>query len=188
MADTFGEDDFEEEDQRLLCDEIIAETPPAEVNGHGYRWQCFLDGSWISSDEASPTACDWSGLVSPNVDELMSYEVERIEGMLNERINSMIKRSEILRPRTHYIAKPGYTEPRVRKTELSAEVIRLSASERTALVLEILEVCERYELLPNTAALAVNYLDRFFSKGLTSPDIKVRCGPPAAVRTVKSQP
>uniref|UniRef100_A0A7S0N2F7 Cyclin N-terminal domain-containing protein n=1 Tax=Pyramimonas obovata TaxID=1411642 RepID=A0A7S0N2F7_9CHLO len=170
MADT-SMDDLAEQ-QLLLCDEIITETPLSDANSHNTRWTCLLDGTWISSDGESPCASEWSP-ISPNVDELLSYEEERIDGTLNERINSMIERSERLRAKPFFsIAGEHAQEACTPKAEFSGDVTRLGVSERRSLVLEILEVCDRYELLPNTAALAVNYLDRFFSLGLTSPDIK----------------
>jgi len=92
---------------------------------------------------------------------------------MGERITSMIEKSESFRPKSSRGVSDGCTEGSCgRAPEFGADVVRLDPSERRTLVLEILEVCDRYELLPNTAALAVNYLDRIFSCTFTSPDIE----------------
>lgn len=80
---------------------------------------------------------------------------------------SMIERSERFRPTPSYSPNQERIGHQV-TSSLSSSCLMQSA--RRACVLEVVELCDRFELTTQTAAIAVNYLDRTLSTNL----VKVR--------------
>mmetsp|Transcript_9327 Transcript_9327/g.15992 ORF Transcript_9327/g.15992 Transcript_9327/m.15992 type:complete len:378 (-) Transcript_9327:140-1273(-) len=145
----------------LTCSEIILETPPGPASEKSSRTSghCGLDNSSSSSYETGNFVC----ADRPNVGELWTCEQERMDGSLEERIVSLIERSERFRP------TPSYSPNKERlgcKVASSLSSSCLMQSARRACVLEVVELCDRFELTTQTAAMAVNYLDRTLSTNL----------------------
>uniref|UniRef100_A0A7S0WWI6 Cyclin-like domain-containing protein n=1 Tax=Pyramimonas obovata TaxID=1411642 RepID=A0A7S0WWI6_9CHLO len=143
----------------LTCNELILETPPGPGQSPRSSWQDGVDEGSLSSEGGG--IFEWAS-EHPNVDELWICERERIDGKLEERVMDLIERSERHRPVADYLTSGARTESGCSSSLDSC----MSADTRMGLVQEMLDVCDRFELSTQTAALAVNYLDRTLSTDL----------------------